>query len=89
MRALTQEASAPASMHAWVRSRRSCSESLASERAMMTRSWSCACVHGGFDFGDKFLARDQADVEAFMAGALGRHLVFDVDGGDAGTVEFL
>ena len=55
----------------------------------MTRFSSRARVHGRFDFGDEFLARDQTDIEAFMAGALGRHLVFDVDGGDAGAVEFL
>ncbi len=44
-------------------------------------------VERGFDFVDELFARNQADVETFVAGAFGRHLIFDMERGDAGFLE--
>ncbi len=44
-------------------------------------------VDGGFDFVDELFPRDQPDVEAFVARAFGRHLVFDMERGDTGFLE--
>ena len=55
---------------------------------MMIRFWIAPSVDGGFDLVDEFFPRNQADVETFVAGAFGRHLIFDVQRGDAGALEF-
>src|SRR5215813_3486940 len=45
-------------------------------------------IDGCFNLRDELLFRNHADVEALVTCPLGRHLIFDVNRGDPGTVEF-
>ena len=44
-------------------------------------------VERRLDFVNELFARNQADVETFVAGAFGRHLIFDVQRSDASLLE--